>query len=106
MDAVDKKKKFEIVVFGTYIIISYVLSLRGSEELMLDLTVVNRELKQEQDYCILGLKGKVKGESVHQDHLFPCVLKTSSGIDVNNWVKMLSAAHSIEGRGGGLAITD
>jgi len=65
LDAVDKKKKFEIVVFGTYIIISYVLSLRGSEELMLDLTVVNRELKQEQDYCILGLKGKVKSESVH-----------------------------------------
>jgi len=106
LNAVDKKKKFEIIVFGTYIVVSYILSLRGSEGLMLDLTVVNRELKQERDYCILGLKGKVKGESVHRDHLFPCILKTSSSIDANNWVKMLSAAHSMAGRGGRPAITD
>jgi len=80
--AQDRASKFDLVIFGSYVVISYVISLRGSEGLMIDLAVINRELDRNLDYRIIGLKGRVKGEAVDRDHLFPCVSKTSSGLDV------------------------
>ena len=99
----DKSGKFELIVFGACVVTSYVISIRGSESLMLDLTVINRELKISRDYCVIALKGKVKGESVDLDRLFPCVFKASSGIEVGKWLRMLSSAHIMFGRSGALA---
>ena len=104
-EASDKEEKFNLVVFGSYVVVTYVISLRGSEGLMLDLTVINRELMSDRDYCIIALKGKVKGESSHRDHLFPTCIQTSSGINVRRWLRMLSAAQAMAGRNGGPAIT-
>ena len=40
----SKQKKFEGIVFGTYVVMCYVISLRGSEGLMMNLTAINRDL--------------------------------------------------------------
>lgn len=103
--AEDRSSKFDLVVFGSYVTISYLISLRGSEGLMIDLAVINRELEKDRDCCMIGLKGRVKGESVDRDHLFPCSKITSSGINVLKWLQLLSAAHKMAGRTRGSAIT-
>jgi len=104
-DQIDKGDKFDLVIFGCYLVVTYVISLRGSEGLMLDLSVINQELIKDRDYCVIALKGKVKGESVHRDHLFPSCIQTLSGLDVRRWLKMLSVAQAMAGRNGGPAVT-
>ena len=102
----SQEEKFDKIVFGTHVVISYVLSLRGSEGLMLNLTALCREDKIDRKYCVVPLKGKVKGESIERDHVLPCCLETSSGIKVGSWIKMIILAHGMAGRRGGPAITD
>ena len=100
------KIKFDLIIFGAYVVISYVISLRGSEGLMVDLTAINRELNSKREHCTIGLKGKVKGEYVDRNHLFPCVNVTVSGVNVKQWLLMLSTCHKMAGRKGGPAVTD
>ena len=92
-------------VLGAYVAIFYVLSLRGSEGFMINLSTINAELKNEQDFCLIGLKGKAKGETAERDHIFPCIKMTKSRIDILAWLKMLSLVHAMAGRSGGPAIT-
>ena len=98
-------EKFDLILFGSYLTLSYVISLRGSEGLMLDLTTMRRELDRSQEFCWIALRGKVKGESNERDHLFPCCNLTKSGIDVRLWIKSLVLAHKCLNREGGPAIT-
>ena len=58
-----EEDKFELVIFRSYIVISYVLSLRRSEGLMTNLTGISKELTRNRDHCLIFLKGKVKGET-------------------------------------------
>jgi hypothetical protein len=61
----------------------YVVSLRGNEGLLIDLSGLNRKWSVGgEDYVVIALLGKIKGESGDQAHLLPCVPKTSSGIKV------------------------
>ena len=98
-------ERFDLIIFGCCVVISHVLSLRGSEGLMLDLTAITKDLSNPKTYCAIGLKGKIKGESAERDHLFPCSDSTSSGMHVRVWLKMLCFAHKLAGRKGGPAIT-
>ena len=102
----SQEEKFAKVVFGTYVVISYVLSLRGSEGLMLNLATLGKESRTKREYCIVPLKGRIKGESIERDHILPCCLETSSGIKVVEWLKMVILVHGMAGRKGGPAITD
>jgi hypothetical protein len=85
-DAVSEEDAHRWIVFHAYAVISYVVSLRGSEGLLLDLETLHRfwgtGKEKTTPYLIIPLKGKLKGESNHFCHLIPCVLSTSSGIDV------------------------
>jgi hypothetical protein len=72
------------IVFHTYAVISYVLSLRGREGLLLDLEGLHRFWNSgDGSYLVVTLQGTVKGESNDRDHLLPCVKMTNSGIDVH-----------------------
>ena len=74
------------ILFGAYVVISYVLSLRGSEGLLLDLGAIGRQkAKDTHVRLIFALHGKVKGEHHERQHLFPCTTKTQSGFDVVLW---------------------
>ena len=41
----EMESRFDIILFGTYIVVSYVISLRGSEGLMINLTTIKKELE-------------------------------------------------------------
>ena len=98
-------ERFDFIIFGVHVVISYVLSLRGSEGLMLNLTSTSKGLGSNDDFCTVALKGKVKGESAERDHVLPCSNVTSSGTHVRVWLEMLRKAHAMAKRSGGPAIT-
>jgi len=81
--AEDDEIKHDWIVFSTYITISYVISLRGPEGFLLDLAGLNKYARNESDeYFIIALLGRVKGEHHDLAHLIPCAIRTKSGIHV------------------------
>ena len=77
------------VVFHTYVTVTYVISLRGSEGLLLDLGALDEYWTDSPDKMTLALFGKIKGQHHVRCHLFPCVPQTRSGINVKTSVGRL-----------------
>jgi len=71
----------------TYVVISYVLSLRGPEGFLLDLRGLHQHWDRSADYVTIALLGRLKGEHHDLLHLIPCSNSTSSGIQVRKIVK-------------------
>jgi hypothetical protein len=68
-------------VFGTFSVLAYVLSLQGAECWLVDIKgMMKYEDKGDDEYFIVALLGKVKGEHQDRCHLLPCTALTSSGI--------------------------
>ena len=105
-EAPELKDQFELIVFGTFIVLSYALSLRGSEGTMLNLSTIWKHKDSAKDSFILGLKGKIKGEANERDHVFHCANETTSGLKVRSWVNLLLTVQQKAGRDGGPGITD
>ena len=81
------------------------LSLRGSEGLLIDLAGLrNFQVRDLPHRVTITLLGKIKGEHHVRQHLLTSVSTTSSGIQVKNWVNKLIAVRSREGRRDGPAI--
>jgi hypothetical protein len=86
----DPEEQLRWLVFGTYSVLAYVLSLRGSECLLVDMKgMIEYENKGNNQFFIVALLGKIKGEHQDRCHLLPCATKTSSGINVKEWVHAL-----------------
>ena len=102
----DIKEQFDLIVFGSFIVFSYVLSLRGSEGTMINLSTIVKYLNTSAEWIIVGLKGKIKGETSERDHIFYCVNQTASGIKVRAWANLLRSVHEKAGRCGGPGITN
>jgi len=85
----------------TYIIVSYVISLRGPEGFLLDLEGLNKHLNYSSEYSVITLRGRLKGEQNDSDHLIPCSNVTSSGINVkgvlNRLIEFKRSANQIHG---------
>ena len=95
------------IVFITYVVVSYVLSLRGNEGFLLDLSGLNQFWsRNDGTYFIIALLGKIKGENVDQMHLIPCSNITSSGIEIKAIVDQLRVAKISAGFKDGPAISD
>jgi hypothetical protein len=95
------------IVFNTYATVCYVVSLRGSEGLLLDLGGLNRKWGVGREkYVVIALLGKIKGETGDRAHLLPCVVKTSSGIKVRMVLKRLLDFKRSVGQVNGPAISD
>jgi hypothetical protein len=79
------------LIFGAYFVISYVLSLRGPEGLLVDLEGLRKynDKTSTDDHVIIALRGKIKGEQNDRCHLLPCCNITSSGLNVREWMWML-----------------
>lgn len=74
-------------IFSAYVVLTYVLSLRGSEGFILDTQgILDNWTKGGDKYIIIALLGKVKGEHHRRLHLLPAVHITSSGINVKDTV--------------------
>lgn len=106
-DALTLESKHNWIVFGTYFVVTYVLSLRGVEGLLLDIEgLLQYRSKGDNSYFIITLLGKIKGEHHHRCHLLPCSNITSSGIPVKEWVHRLLDHMTERGFEKGPAIAD
>jgi hypothetical protein len=97
------------VVLGTYSVITYLVSLRGSEGFLLDLgglRVHKIDERTSQKYFLIPLMGKVKGEHHDRCHLIRCMTQTDLGIRPYQWVKMLVQLKERQGLTEGPAISD
>jgi hypothetical protein len=95
------------IVLSTYVVVSYVVSLRGTEGLLLDLAGLHRHKGKGGDrYEVIALLGKIKGEHHDNAHLLPCVPITSSGVKVKESLRRLMAFKRQHGFVDGPAISD
>jgi len=95
------------IVLSTYVIITYVLSLRGSEGMMLDLGgLIKHWTNESLGYMRIVLYGKLKGENDYRHHFLPCVNVTKSGINVRYTVERLIETKKNLGLIDGSAISD
>jgi hypothetical protein len=105
--ATSPEERNRWIVFYTYAMTCYVVSLRGNEGLLVDLSGLNRKWSVGGDeYVVIALLGKIKGESGDRAHLLPCVPKTSSGIKVRQKLKRLLDFKKSIGQVTGPAISD
>ena len=83
----EQEERHEWTVFEAYLVVSYVISLRGSEGFLLDLKTMRKlQGRATQEFFWLSLLGRLKGEKMDKEHNIPCVNVTSSGINVRRIV--------------------
>ena len=56
------KKKFDTIIFEAYVVLSYVLLLRGSKGLILNLITITKLMNEERIFFFITLKEKLKEE--------------------------------------------
>jgi hypothetical protein len=108
------RDKHRWIVFHSFSVVSYSLSLRGREALLLDLEGLHRHWtttdgtwdSDGQKYVIVPLQGRVKGETNDRDHLLPCIQTTSSGVKVRDSLDRLMKLKAATGLLDGPAISD
>ena len=86
---ISDNEKHLWVVFTAYFAITYVISLRGPEGFLLDLTGLRRHWKEDGPVLVIALLGKIKGEHHDLAHLIPCAPITESGINLRVILKRL-----------------
>ena len=94
------------VMAGCYLCFCLVVSLRSPEGLMTDLEGLTHYHNASDDFVIIPLRGKVKGENHTRQHLLHSVNVTDSGIDVRSWIQRLMTVHNFRGRMLGPAFVD
>ena len=102
----NDEEKHNLIVFRAYIAVTYCVSLRGPEGFLLDLEGLNKHWRSSNDYIVIALLGRVKGEHHDLAHLIPCVTKTRSGIQMKQIIQDLINIKSINGFRNGPAISD
>jgi hypothetical protein len=86
------------------------VSLRGSEGFLLDLAGLYRHKpdprETQNNYFLIPLMGKVKGENCDRCHLLPCTFKSASGIEPYTWLAQLMALKKDQNLVDGPAFSD
>jgi hypothetical protein len=89
-------------------VVSYVVSLRGPEGMLLDLEGLHRNWSRPEDdsFLYIALLGRIKGEHQDRCHLIPASAVTGSNIDVKFSVERLLQHKANKGYRDGPAISD
>jgi len=108
--AFDPNIRLHIVSLGAYSVIAFCGSFRGPEVFLTDLYGLGKYLEtprhsQELAYVIIPLLGRLKNENGEKYHLTPLCSITSSGIQVEIWVRRLVQCQAHFGRFQGPAFT-
>ena len=85
----DSTEIHDWIVFSAYVTVSYVISLRGPEGRLLDLGGLKRHWNRNENYVVIPLYGRRKGEHQDRCHLLPSTPITGSGIKVFDNLKRL-----------------
>ena len=104
--APDMIERTKWVMAGSYFCFCYVVSLRSTEGLMVDVAGIKEFGEKSQDHVVIPLLGQVKGEDHTRQHLIHCVNETSSGIPVRKWISRLTTVHTILNRDKGPAFVN
>ena len=91
---------------GALFVISYVLSLRGNEGILLDIEGLQQFDQERNELLAVPLVGKLKGSGQVKRHILRSVKVTSSGINVNWWMTYLRQVVELNGRNRGPVFTD
>jgi len=102
----NEEERHNLIVFRAYIAVAYCISLRGPEGFLLDLDGLNRYWRSSNDYIVIALLGRVKGEHHDLSHLIPCITRTKSGIRMKEIIKDLIEIKAANGFRNGPAISD
>ena len=95
------------IVWVSYIVLTYVVALRGSEGLMMELRGLKNQMEVgRQDHCTIALFGKLKGQEQYREHQIPCVNVTKSGINIKYTIQRLVQSKEALGLTSGPAISD
>ena len=94
----DPEDRIRWVMSGSYFCFCYVVSLRSSEGLMVDVQGIREFGLMNPDHVVIPLLGQVKGEDHTRQHLIHCVNETDSGIQVRKWVTRLRSVHVASAR--------
>jgi hypothetical protein len=97
------------VVIGTYSVVTYVISLRGTKGFLLDLGGLRKhamDVCESHEYFLIPLMGKVKGEHHDRCHLLPFTFRTLLGIEPHMWINRLLCLKEKQGLIDGPAISD
>ena len=103
LSSTDYKNTHFFIMAGTYFAVSYDLSLRGPEGLLLDLGGIleHGNSIQDKNAIVVAFWGQFKGEHSERRHLLPSINITSSGIKVRQWIQRAVALSEQAGRSRG-----
>ena len=93
------------VVVGAYSCFALVLSLRGPEGFMFEISLLLKHRQRNNDLVWLPIIGKLKGDSKEETHYLRSVPVTGSGINVEKWRDWLLITHIAAGREEGPAMS-
>jgi hypothetical protein len=106
-DAPMARERNRWIVFHTFSVVAYIISLRGMEGFLLDVDGLRwHRQSPSSDHVIVALLGKIKSEHHDLAHLIPCVQTTGSGIDVRRSLERLLDLKEGQGLVDGPAISD
>ena len=91
---------------GALFAISYVLSLRGNEGILVDIEGLLHHREERNGLIAIPLTGKLKGTGRVQKHILRSVKITSSGINVYWWIQLLRRTLTVTGATQGPAFCD
>eukprot|EP00980_Cylindrotheca_fusiformis_P026529 scaffold16361_cov69-Cylindrotheca_fusiformis.AAC.2 len=94
------------IMAGAYLAFAYVLSLRGPEGFMFEISLLFDHRDRRNGLVWLPIVGKVKGADSVNTYFLRSVPVTSSGINVEHWRDLLLAVHHRAGRRQGPAFCD
>jgi hypothetical protein len=103
----DANTTYTLTMAGAFYAVSYVLSLRGPEGLLLDLEgLLEERNRAPSQYIVVALWGKIKGEHHERSHLLPSVNRTGSGLEVRQWIDRAVLLAHAAGRSRGPLMLD
>jgi hypothetical protein len=97
------------VVLGAYSVVTFMVSLQGTEGFLLDLGGLRMHRisqNHNNNYFLIPLMGKVKGEHCDRCHLLPCTFQSDSGLKPYTWIRRLIVSKERQGLSYGPAISD
>eukprot|EP00980_Cylindrotheca_fusiformis_P027728 scaffold22529_cov73-Cylindrotheca_fusiformis.AAC.2 len=94
------------IMAGAYFAFTYVLSLRGPEGFMFEISLLREHREISNGLVWLPIVGRVKGADAVNTYFLRSVPRTDSGINVLHWRDLLLAVHDRAGRVEGPAFCD
>jgi hypothetical protein len=98
----DDKERVKLALLGAYAMIAFAGSFRGHEVFLVDTYGLLKYISQDRfergdKFVVIPLLGKYKTENAEGYHLTPLIAETSSGLQIEIWVKRLAWAKGIKG---------